>query len=711
MVLRCYQGWGGEELEKPAFEALATKPEIYGLDKSPIVPFSMIDWSAVVDYYKDNAKPNFNMRGTIPLLEDDNPKGKRFCHWDSAIALTGKHLPNIPQELGDCFTPDSMIRMYDGSEKAIQDIQVNDLVKDHLGIPRKVTRVIKKKYSGNLLTINTRSGIKSINCTPDHKLFTLIKDSTEDFDWVRADSLTTGDCLVQPKDSKEVIESFDLLDVGCSLSKTDDSRVCSVTSSKSCPRFIHLDTELAWMLGLFMADGSLEPHRLTFNLGVKKIVHAKRIEAYLQSIGVDCSIYPRADKPSVIYCRVNNSCLAKLFNSWITGNTYTKRIPSWVFLQSNRIQLAVLQGWIDGDGHIDTKLVKRKGRKDTNNCKIVGVSVNKNLINDLYRICNNIGVRPRINKRKAYKQSKVAYNLTLSGNEAVQAKPQMSRELAYTGFHKDLTQHGTLEEITEITRSKYDGFVYCLSVEHSNSFQVDGLAVHNCVAASAEMALEYLNATEVVLLGELDSYRPIYRPWLYGIGRVYEGKNQLGRGDGSITSWQIAGMKKYGCLYEDIPGLPAYSTQVGRDWGYSKSILDKWAPQAKDYIIEYSIPIGNFEELAKAVIIGKMTVVIASNQGFQMSLKKDTTNKKSWFIPSGTWSHQMHVPAVDYSAVPSLYVGNQWDESAHSGQLDGPDGGGWTDPEFFDRWAKRATVVAFARFRASKMKKPILKMR
>ena len=333
MVLKCYQGWGGEELEKPAFEALAAKPEIYGLDKSPIVPFSMIDWSAVVDYYKDNAKPNFNMRGTIPLLEDDNPKGKRFCHWDSTIALTSKHLPNIPQELGDC------------------------------------------------------------------------------------------------------------------------------------------------------------------------------------------------------------------------------------------------------------------------------------------------------------------------------------------------------------------------------------------VAASAEMALEYLNATEVVLLGELDSYRPIYRPWLYGIGRVYEGKNQLGRGDGSITSWQIAGMKKYGCLYEDIPGLPAYSTQVGRDWGYSKSILDKWAPQAKDYIIEYSIPIGNFEELAKAVIIGKMSVVIASNQGFQMSLKKDTTNKKSWFIPSGTWSHQMHIPAVDYSAVPSLYVGNQWDESAHSGQLDGPDGGGWTDPEFFDRWAKRATVVAFARFRASKMKKPILKMR
>lgn len=218
----------------------------------------------------------------------------------------------------------------------------------------------------------------------------------------------------------------------------------------------------------------------------------------------------------------------------------------------------------------------------------------------------------------------------------------------------------------------------------------------DCVGASAEMGLEYLQADEIVHTGDLEMYRPCYRPWLYGAGRVYVGGNRL-RGDGSLTTWQVKAMTDYGVLAEDTPGLPPYSTRVGREWGGSKAVLDRWKNKAADQIIQHFVWIENWDQACKAMIVGRMPLLIASSQGFRMSLKSDRQAGKSWFVPSGTWQHQMHVPAIDNSGnYPGIYIGNQWDESAHRGQLDGPDGGGWVSPEFFNRWLRQRNAVCVA---------------
>ncbi len=241
-----------------------------------------------------------------------------------------------------------------------------------------------------------------------------------------------------------------------------------------------------------------------------------------------------------------------------------------------------------------------------------------------------------------------------------------------------------------------------------NTAQQDG----DCVAAGTEMALEYLLADEIVRLGEFDQYRPVFRPWLYGIGRVYVGKNRI-RGAGSVLSWMMEGIKTYGVLAEDEPGVPKYSRSVSVSWGTQKRILDQFAPLAKQQVVKNFVDIKNFDDLAKAVIIGKMIPVIASSQGMRDSLQHDAANNKSWFVPSGTWEHLMHIPGVDYSMqAPGLFVGNQWGTQAHPGQLDGPSGGGWIRAEFFDRWLrqKHAMCVAFNKFEAWPLPPPDLRM-
>lgn len=218
----------------------------------------------------------------------------------------------------------------------------------------------------------------------------------------------------------------------------------------------------------------------------------------------------------------------------------------------------------------------------------------------------------------------------------------------------------------------------------------------DCVAAGTEMGLEYQSTEQIVSGGRLELYRPIYRPWLYGAGRVFVGKNRIS-GDGSVASWQMDALVEYGVLPEDLPGLPQYSTSVGREWGRSAAVLQKWAPLAKTNRIKKYIRIKSFDDAANVIINLKLCPTIASSRGFDMKLRHDTANNCSWFVESGTWQHLMHLPGLDYNMRnPRIFVGNQWGYNAHPGQLDGPNGGGWVSAERFDRWVKPESTYCYA---------------
>lgn len=235
----------------------------------------------------------------------------------------------------------------------------------------------------------------------------------------------------------------------------------------------------------------------------------------------------------------------------------------------------------------------------------------------------------------------------------------------------------------------------------------------DCVGASTEMELEYMLADNIVRSGKLELYRPIFRPWLYGAGRVLIGKNRI-RGDGSLISWQYDACQKFGILAEDEEGLPAYSTSVGRQWGSSEATLRPWIEKAAQNKIEKYIEIKSFEDAAKATIISKLGICIASMQGFDMKLRQDSGNNCSWFVPSGSWSHQLHSGGVDYNMrAPRIFIGNQWGYSAHKGQSDGPDGGGWVSADFFDKWVRQSGCycLAMVNFNAWRMMAPNLSMR
>lgn len=165
--------------------------------------------------------------------------------------------------------------------------------------------------------------------------------------------------------------------------------------------------------------------------------------------------------------------------------------------------------------------------------------------------------------------------------------------------------------------------------------------IGDCVSWGARNAIEYLECAEILLGGDLEKYRPIYAPYLYGTGRVFVGKNQLGRGDGSLGSWQAEAVIKYGALASDEYGCPAYSGKVASDWGYNPGPPDKYVNIARLNPVKSASIVKNWDELVTAISNG-YPCTIASDQGFSMA-----PDSEGFHRPQGKWMHQMCVCGID----------------------------------------------------------------
>lgn len=178
-------------------------------------------------------------------------------------------------------------------------------------------------------------------------------------------------------------------------------------------------------------------------------------------------------------------------------------------------------------------------------------------------------------------------------------------------------------------------------------------AVGDCVSWGARNVVNTLAAQEI-FAGDAEEWRDVYPPYFYGTGRVLVGRGQLGRGDGSLGSWQAKAVELYGAIPADGEGVPAYSGAIARQWGNSGP-PQQFVAQGKKNLIQTTARVFSAEEGADAIVNGH-PFTIACNQGFEYKARSD-----GFHWPSGTWAHQMAVICVDRRARdPYFGVLNSW---------------------------------------------------
>ena len=629
----------------------------------------------------------FPVFGDVSTPIKGSGKGKTVLLYEFIRQVAGT-FPIRNQTIGDCMNPTAMVRMADGTQKPIAQVEVGDEVLTPQGNVKPVLSLLKKPFSEKMIKIRVKGYHEPISLTPDHLCMILPnvgrgkRGDKHETKWVPANELTSGDKFLIPKTASYLTKTYDLVEhlPWCNFITEDDDykklRTQKVSygktrvkgSSKELNRHITLNEKLGWLIGMFAAEGTYDNSRITFNLSSQEMVFAKKIEMYVSEIfGLDTHIYQAPSKPSVLYARVSNKAFAEFMHVMCSGNTYTKKLHPDLLVATEDVKLGILSGWMNGDGWQDT----------------VGVSVNQDLIYNMFDISISLGINASITNRKPRKQSKKSYGLSV--NSCVLDTTTEQCKLSVS--NRCMTKLGKAATIKSIEYVEPDtNFVYCIEVQDDHAFIADRYAVHNCVSQGAAYAVDAVKAVDIVVNKDFELWvAETATEDIYAGSRVQIGRGQIGRDDGSIGAWAARYVNEYGAVARGKYGnvdLRTYDGQKAKRWGMpSVGVPESLIPKARMHSIETVSQVNTYEE-CRDLIANGYAVTIASNQGF--SNRRDS---EGFARPEGSWAHQMSILAVDDAyRRPGVLVQNSWGVwNAGPKRHNQPDGSFWVDARDIER--------------------------
>lgn len=235
------------------------------------------------------------------------------------------------------------------------------------------------------------------------------------------------------------------------------------------PARLPLDESLAWLLGIYCAEGHVtairnrpNSYRIVFSFGRHESVLADRVADGLRRIfGVAPQLRWRR---TTITVEIGKASLALLFRELCGFNAYTKRVPALLFQARPSVLRAFLQGVIDGDGY------------DQGQCYVVN-TVSEELAIGLFELGLRLGMLPSYHRWQALPWKVLE-------DRRVRQSP-----LFYVKFPKGPRRRTKWKEreacflvpIHKVERRPYRGWVFNLEVDDpDHSYAAPFIAVANC---------------------------------------------------------------------------------------------------------------------------------------------------------------------------------------------------------------------------------------
>jgi intein/homing endonuclease len=651
-----------------------------------------------------DARQSFLKAQKKPFLAQQNGairgsgKGKVVLLHKLFEDVTGGPLVPHLQAIGDCYYAGTLVTMANGSRTSIEQIKVGEIVLSHLGHPQKVTRTIRKPFNKGMVRFKADGCIEDIVCTPDHLI--LVNDGG----WKPAGRLSLDDhVFIQRYTGPAKEKTWDLLDISPDA-EVRDTKLRAKNSSKWVNRFVHLDANLAYVIGAYLAEGGCSRAkgveqkpgkwcRVDFNLGSTEEVFANRIATSMEQIfGIKCNVYSVPSKPTVKYVRCQSKAVAEFFKHLMPGTTYTKEVPSDILIASKEAQLECLLGWLEGDGSCPG----RKQRKTKRYPRCSGVSVSSSLITGMSRLANCCGFRPKMTKVKLQENRTQAYRINFDVNDTAKLYPGITDRIYPERLPNPLGLKRKLKSVSTI--SKVATTVYCLDVEEDHSFIANGYTGHNCVGHGFSLGVDVLTAVRIAMFGKPERWiTKAATEIIYAGSRVEVGGRRI-RGDGSMGTWAAEFIRDWGVLLRKayLDGkydYTEYSGPLSRKLGKS-GVPDDLEPLCREHPVKTCALVNSWEECRDAVANG-YPVVMCSNTGFRTTRDKDGFLRRT----RRPWFHAMLIHGIDDSyRRPGGLVQNSWGENWVDGPTrhDQPMGSFWADARTIDRAMKQGDSIALS---------------
>ena len=530
---------------------------------------------------------------------------------------------------------------------------IGEYVISAFGKKRKVINTFKKPYHQKMVEL-TLSNHTKIASTPDHQyIIDNISMQTK-----AIGLLEVGDSVFMPQVDYEECQTFDManfydgeiIDENTDYKKlrlepVESGYIRAKSGRCSIKKIVELDEKLCWLLGLYAAEGGIDgvngkTERITFNLGGHEAIIAEQVRVYMKEIfDVDAHIYQVPSKPTVIYARINSVFIANLFKKLISGNTYTKSLGKELFVTNKKNKLALLKGWIDGDGH--------QGKNNT-----TATSVSKNLVLNFARIANDVNLSFSVLKRDMShdENRQDAYTLSLT------AASSRSIACQKTQYITDVSLKNTIGCMLKILDIKIvdpeENFVYCIEVEKDHNFICNGIGINNCVSHSTRNAVDVTRAVEIDIHSNKESW--ISRG---ATEAIYGARGHGGQGMSCARAAEF--VSRFGGVlvrknYKGVVDLTKYQGMLGAGWG-GRGLPDKVIDLANDHQVRTVSLVRTVEEARDALANG-YGISVCSSYGF--SSKRDS---KGFAKPQGSWAHAMAwIACDDTGSEPAFLVQNSW---------------------------------------------------
>jgi glycosyltransferase involved in cell wall biosynthesis/intein/homing endonuclease len=371
--------------------------------------------------------------------------------------------------------------------KNIEDVSVGERVLTHRGRLRRVTRTFRRWYSGYLVKI-TPYGSPSVYLTPEHPVLVEPWSGWRNFvparrgyfrrpyayNWKPAGEVRRGDIVVFPyirthpeyqaEPCKRGRRKYDLLRFDTGL-ETDGERVWyesgySPKTGELCKysRFIPWEGDLAFLMGLYIAEGSVNEGAVEFAFGGDEENLARKCAVLLKKyFGVEPLIDDRRGRGrNVIRVVASGRILRQFFTKTCGEGARNKRIPPEFLYGSKDVLRALVEGMWAGDG----SLVGNRASYATRSYELA-LQLRAALI--------RLGLKPtlQINQRCSGTDCYVNYVVGNTRNRVHSNKSWLYRS-------------GLGIEVKSVELVPFEGWVYNLEVEEDNSYVTEGFAVHNC---------------------------------------------------------------------------------------------------------------------------------------------------------------------------------------------------------------------------------------
>ena len=303
----------------------------YGFNKSQ---FDYIIKSTVNGFNKAVVEPG-EMVGIIAAQSIGEPVTQMSISKDSTVLISGQveYFGEVGPLIDNLMTKYKKDVKNIGNDSTVLDLKdsynIMNVSTDEKTTWSRISQVSRHPANGNLVKITTKSG-KKVTATLTHSF---LKRNTNGVTTVLGSELKVGMRVPVTKYIPEVENAH---------------KTISVNGTQ-----MNLDQEFGWLCGAYIAEGRIDSNRISITNISNEFIN--RVTNFATKLGITAKVdrTPGEYGPGAT-TYFNHKDLAKFFLTNFGNGSYNKKIPAFVFSSNKTFINALLRGYFDGDGNINS---------------------------------------------------------------------------------------------------------------------------------------------------------------------------------------------------------------------------------------------------------------------------------------------------------------------------------------------------------------------